>query len=87
MREIVFKEYENDVVLIYQVHRGFIDYFFKGEYKNSIVADGLSWEEFLKKDNQYEEIVGYKCDVGLKRSYHRVLPDIPDDILEKLFSK
>ena len=63
----VIKEYDNGVTLLYRVNRGLIDYFVQKEFKNTVIIEGMTQEEFIDSNEVYEKIVGTKCDAEVTK--------------------
>ena len=82
----VIKEYEDGVALIYRVNRNLIDYFYRKEYKNTIILEGMTQEEFIESDKVYEKIIGNKCETEVISVRVIERQDLTDEeLFQKLF--
>ena len=82
----VIKEYSNGVTLILRIDRGLIDYFVDKEYKNTVIIEGISQEEFIDSNEVYEKIVGSKCEsevIKVQVIDRREMTD--EELYQKLF--
>ena len=85
MKKII-KEYGDGVALIYRVERNLIDYFYRKEYKNTIILEGMTQEEFIESDKVYEKIIGNKCETEVISVRFIERQDLTDEeIFERLF--
>lgn len=82
----VIKEYGDGVALIYRVERNLIDYFYRKEYKNTIILEGMTQEEFIESDKVYEKIIGNKCETEVISVRFIERQDLTDEeLFERLF--
>lgn len=82
----VIKEYGDGVALIYRVNRNLIDYFYRKEYKNTIILEGMTQEEFIESDKVYEKIIGNKCETEVISVRVIERQDLTDEeLFQKLF--